>query len=95
MATVSDDTLRLPPPVMTEARQWADKSATPLEQFVASAVMEKIAALKTQQYFAARRERADLPAFDRLMRRIGTEPPRLDDAIPTELRIEPTRRRGR
>jgi hypothetical protein len=84
MAAVDDDTLRLPPPVMTEARQWAAQVATPLEQFVASAVMEKIAALKTQQYFAARRQRADLPAFDRFMARVGTEPPRSDDAAPTE-----------
>lgn len=84
MATVDDDTLRLPPPVMTEARQWAAQAATPLEQFVASAVMEKIATLKTQQYFAARRQRADLQAFDRFMARVGTEPPRPDDAVPTE-----------
>lgn len=41
---------------MTEARQWAAQAATPLEQFVAGAVIEKIAALKTQQYFAVRRQ---------------------------------------
>jgi hypothetical protein len=84
MATVGDDTLRLPPPVMAEARRWAAKDATPLEQFVASAVMEKIAALKTQQYFVARRQRADLQAFDSFMTRIGNEPPRPDDIVPTE-----------
>jgi hypothetical protein len=84
MATVDDDTLRLPPPVMTEARQWATRAATPLEQFVASAVMEKIAALKTQRYFAARRQRGDLQAFDRFMARVGTEQPRSDDPVPTE-----------
>ncbi len=84
MATVDDDTLRLPPPVVTEARRWAAQAATPLEQFVASAVMEKIAALKTQQYLASRRQRADLQALDRLMARVGTEQPRPDDAVPTE-----------
>ena len=84
MATVGDDTLRLPPPVMAAARQWAAKDATPLEQFVAGAVMEKIATLKTQQYFAARRQRADLQAFDSFMARVGTEPPRPDDVLPTE-----------
>ena len=84
MATVDGDTLRLPPPVMTEARQWAAKAATPVDQFVVGAVMEKIAALKTRQYFEARRERADLQAFDRFMTKAGTKSPRSDDVVPRE-----------
>lgn len=84
MATIRDDTFCLPPAVMTEARRWAEQAATPVEQFVADAVLEKIAVLKTQQYFAARRQRADLPAFDRFMANAGTEPPRADDAVPTK-----------
>jgi hypothetical protein len=82
MATVSNDALRLPPPVMEGAKQWAKKDATPVEQFVTQAVLEKIAALKTQAYFAARRARADLPAFDRVLARAGDDPPRPDNAVP-------------
>jgi len=84
MATVSDDALRLPDPVMQEAKQWAEKDATPVEQFVTQAVLEKIAALKTQAYFAARWARADLPAFDRVLAKTGDEPPRPDDAVPQD-----------
>jgi NaMN:DMB phosphoribosyltransferase len=84
MATVGNDALRLPAPVMEEAKQWAEKDATPLEQFVTQAVLEKIAALKAQAYFAARRARADLPAFDRVLAKAGGEPPRSDDALPQD-----------
>jgi hypothetical protein len=83
MGTVSDDMLRLPPAVMAEAKQCAEQDATTLEQFVAQAVMEKVAALKTHQFFAARRQRADLAAFDRFMASVGTEPPRPDDTVPS------------
>jgi hypothetical protein len=84
MATVSNDALRLPPPVMEEAKQWAATDATPVEQFVTQAVLEKIAALKTQAYFEGRRARADLPAFDRVLAKTGAEPPRPDDAVPQD-----------
>jgi hypothetical protein len=84
MATVSDDALPLPTHVMEEAKQWAEKDATPLDQFVTQAVLDKIAALKTQAYFAARRARADLPAFDRVLAKAGGEPPRPDDAVPQD-----------
>ena len=84
MATVSDDALWLPNPVMEEAKQWAEKDATPLEQFVTQAVMEKIAALKTQAYFAARRARADLQAFDRVLATAGGKTPRPDDTMPPD-----------
>jgi hypothetical protein len=82
MATVSGDTLCLSPSVMAEANKCAARDATPLENFVAQAVMEKIAALKTQHYFAARGQRADLAAFDRFLATVGTEAPRPDDGLP-------------
>lgn len=84
MATVDNDTLQLPPPLMAEAKQWAEKDATPIEQFIAEAVAEKIEALKTRQYFEARRERADLQALDRVLAKAGSEPPRPDDALPPD-----------
>ncbi|HET6234129.1 MAG TPA: hypothetical protein VFE41_04030 [Acetobacteraceae bacterium] len=84
MATVGDDALRLPTPAIEEARQWAENHTTPVEQFVTQAVMEKIAALEIQEYFAARRARADLRAFDRVLAKAGDEPPRPDDAMPPD-----------
>ena len=84
MAAVSNDAVRLPPPVMEEATQWAEKDATPVEQFVTQAVLEKIAVLKTQTCFATRRARADLPAFDCVLAKAGDDPPRPDDAVPQD-----------
>jgi hypothetical protein len=69
---------------MAEARRWAEQDATPIDQFVAQAVMEKIAALETSRYFAARRQRADLRAVDAFLAKAGHEPPRPDDAVPSD-----------
>jgi hypothetical protein len=52
-----------------------------INQFVATAVAEKLAAMNTAAFFAERRERADFSAFDRLMRRKRGEVPRPDDTI--------------
>ena len=50
-----------------------------MNQFVATAVAEKLAVMNTAAFFAERRDRADFAAFDRLMARTGGEPPRSDD----------------
>jgi post-segregation antitoxin (ccd killing protein) len=52
-----------------------------INQFVATAVAEKLAAMSTAEFFAERRARADMATFDRLMRRNGGEPPRRDDEL--------------
>lgn len=60
----------------------AKADGTSLNQFVATAVAEKLAAMNTATFFAERRERADFDAFDRIMQRQGGEPPQPDDLIP-------------
>ena len=52
-----------------------------VDQFVATAIAEKLAAMNTAAFFAERRERADFAAFDRLMRRKGGEGPPPEDTI--------------
>jgi hypothetical protein len=49
-------------------------------------VAEKLAVLKTADYFAGRAMRADFAIFDRLMRRRGGEAPRPDDKLPENYR---------
>jgi hypothetical protein len=71
--------LRLPLSIKAEAEKLAAADGTSLNQFVAMAVAEKIAALRTASYFAERRGRVDWGAFDRLMARPGSEPPRPGD----------------
>ncbi len=77
--------LRLPLSIKAEAERLAASEGTSLNQFVASAVAEKVAALRTASYFAERQGRADWPAFDRLMTRDGGETPRTGDELPDDL----------
>ena len=76
--------LRLPASIKAEAERLAAAEGTSLNQFVATAVAEKVAALRTATYFAERKGRADWAAFDRLMARPGGEPPRAGDEAPPE-----------
>ena len=81
-ARTSTYPLRLPVSIKSEAERLAASKGTSLNQFVATAVAEKVAALRTASYFAERRRRADWEAFDRLMHRRGGEPPRSGDELP-------------
>jgi hypothetical protein len=74
--------LRLPASIKNEAERLAAAEGTSLNQFVATAVAEKVAALRTASYFAERRGRADWEGFDRLMSRPGGKPPRAGDEMP-------------
>lgn len=73
--------LRLPRSLKQEVERRAQQDGTSVNQFVATAVAEKLASMNTAQFFAERRTRADFKAFDRLMRRKGGEPPRDDDKV--------------
>lgn len=71
--------LRLPASIKREAERLAAEDGSSLNQFVASAVAEKVGAMRTAAFFEERRARADWGAFDRLMARAGGEPPREGD----------------
>lgn len=73
--------LRLPHSIKAEVERRAKADGTSINQFVATAVAEKLAAMNTAEFFSDRRARADFKAFDRIMRRKGGEPPRKDDVI--------------
>ncbi|HXA23575.1 MAG TPA: toxin-antitoxin system HicB family antitoxin [Acetobacteraceae bacterium] len=73
--------LRLPRSVKAEVERRAKADGISVNQFVATAVAEKLPAMDTAEFFAERRARADFKGFDRLMRRKGGEPPGLDDTI--------------
>jgi hypothetical protein len=78
---ISTYPLRLPVSIKNEAESLAAAEGISLNQFVAAAVAEKVAALRTVSYFAERRGRADREAFDRLMSRPGGEPARVGDEM--------------
>ncbi len=72
--------LRLPHSIKAAVEKFARQEGISMNQFVATAVAEKLAALNTAAlFFAERKERADFEAFTRIMRRQGGEPPRPGD----------------
>jgi hypothetical protein len=73
--------LRLPISLKAEVVRRAKADGTSFNQFVATAVAEKLAAMNTAAFFAERRDRADFDAFDQIMQREGGEAPRADDRI--------------
>jgi hypothetical protein len=81
MKSQSTYPLRLPRSVKAEVERRAKLDGISVNQFVATAVAEKLAAMNTAEFFAKRCGRADFDAFDRLMRRKGGETPQPDDTI--------------
>jgi post-segregation antitoxin (ccd killing protein) len=73
--------LRLPKSVKAEVERRAKADGVSVNQFLATAVAEKLAAMNTAAFFAERRTKADFAAFDRIMRRKRGELPHPDDTI--------------
>ena len=78
--------LRLPTSTKAEAERLAAEDGSSLNQFVATAVAEKISSLRALRFFAHRKGKADWEAFDRLMQRKGGQKPAAGDEIPDEYR---------
>lgn len=73
--------LRRPRSVKAEVERRAKADGVSVNQFVATAVAEKLAAMNTASFFAERRARAAFKAFDRIVRRKRGEAPQPDDSI--------------
>ena len=74
--------LRLPRSLKEAVVRLSKEDGTSINQFVATAVAEKVSALQTARFFQDRRARADFKAFDRIMKRRGGKPPRQGDELP-------------
>jgi hypothetical protein len=74
--------LRLPRSLKEAVERLSREDRTSINQFVATAVAEKVSALQTAKYFGDRRARADFKAFDKIMRRKGGKAPRKGDEMP-------------
>lgn len=77
--TTANYALRLPRSLKTEVEHLAAQDGISVNQFIATAVAEKISAMKTAQFFVERKARADFAAFNRIMSRSSGEPPRSGD----------------
>ena len=80
MSEMSTYPLRLPRSVKSAVEKLAREEGISMNQFVATAVAEKLAVMSTAAFFAERKDRADLKAFKRLLNRKGGEAPRVGDA---------------
>jgi hypothetical protein len=71
--------LRLPASIKAAAGELARRDGVSLNQFIATAVAEKVSAMTTAEFFRVRAVRADRAKFDAVMARAGTLPPREGD----------------
>jgi hypothetical protein len=71
--------LRLPESIKRAAQELASQDGVSLNQFIATAVAEKVSTLSTATYFRKRAARADRAEFDRVLARLGSLPPRDGD----------------
>ena len=82
MKRISTYPLRLPVSLKAAVVEISRAEGTSINQFVAVAVAEKVSAMKTAEFFTAKRNEADIDAALRILRREGGQPPVADDAMP-------------
>ena len=74
--------LRLPASLKAAVAEISRTDGTSINQFVTTAVAEKVAAMKTADFFTRRADQADIEAARRLLRRDGRRPPEPQDRLP-------------
>lgn len=73
--------LRLPKSLKEAVERLSKEDRTSINQFVATAVAEKVSAMQTATFFSDRKARADFKTFDKIMRRRGGNKPREGDEV--------------
>lgn len=79
MSTLS---LRLPDSLHAKVKELAEKDAVSINQFIAIAVAEKMAALLTLDYLAERGARGNRAVFEGALARVPSRPPVPGDELP-------------
>lgn len=82
MADTATYPLRLPRSIKAAAENLARAEGISMNQFIATAVAEKLSVLSTVDFFIQRAKRAKPDAMDRILNRSGGEPPRAGDELP-------------
>jgi hypothetical protein len=67
---------------MEELRKRAEQEKISVNQFISLAVVEKLTAMRTREYFARRAARAAPGDFEQILAKAGTEPPIPGDEVP-------------
>ena len=73
--------LRLPHSIHRHIREIAQKEGVSINQFISSAVSEKISAILTEEYLGSRAKRADRQAFKKILSGVPARIPLPGDEI--------------
>lgn len=79
MTTLS---IRLPESLHRNARLYAEREGTSLNQLLATALAEKLAALSAEDYLSERARRASDAAFAQALAQVPDVPPQPGDEYP-------------
>ena len=74
--------LRLPESLKAAVAEASRRDGTSINQFVTTAVAEKLSAMRTTEFFAERRTDADFERARRILFRDGGRPPEPEDRLP-------------
>ena len=91
---MSNLSLRLPDSLHRKLREIAEKDDVSINQFIATAVAEKTAALLTVEYLEKRGRRADPQLMDRLLSRVAEVEPAAGDRLAVPSRSSQNSRTG-
>ena len=92
----SNFALRLQPSLLDEARKLAESEGVALNQLINVAVAEKVSALRTEEYFTARAQRANPAKIARILKRVGKgSAPMAGDELPAEFVVKRKKGAGR
>ena len=79
---MSQVALRLPDSLHQYAKQLAAKDDASLNQFIVTAVAEKISAIRTESFFQERAALSSRAKLKRVMAKVRDAAPRLGDELP-------------
>jgi hypothetical protein len=70
--------VQIPDSLHRHLQSWAGKEGISIDQFIGSAVAEKLAALAAQDYVSQRAKRGSAEAFDKAMAEVPDVPDEFD-----------------
>ncbi|MDP1992624.1 MAG: toxin-antitoxin system HicB family antitoxin [Syntrophales bacterium] len=73
--------LRLPNSIHRHIKEIATKEGVSINQFISSAVSEKISALMTEDFLEERAKRADRKEFKQILDKVPSRPPIAGDEL--------------
>lgn len=90
---MSSLSLRLPDSLHAKVRELAERDDVSINQFIATAVAEKAAALLTVAYLEERAKRGSRAEFDRILAAVPDAPPMPGDEMhDTDVAVRPNKR---